>query len=267
MSPDNKSSTKTAGHITRRDLEANRPPKDEPWAWLTRQMMESAAYRALSIHAYKVLDRILREHMAQGGKENGRLKVTWRDFKKDGVQSRRITGAIAEVEALGFAKRTFPGRRSCGEDRGAPAQYRLTWLPVFEPDNAKSPTNEWKRFGDDYAEAKRTAQVAAGRTLDQRSRPSILVPAGQDIEGACKRGVQKAVPRGVQKNGGGRIQRGVQILGAKGGAEEKDFEVAAEQGLAEVSEACGLPTLTPKGSAAIGVEHIELRERRRTARA
>jgi hypothetical protein len=113
VSPHKKSSRDTAGHITRHDRKANSPPEGEAWAWVTLPMMQSAAYRALSPSARRVLDRIVREHMEQGGKENGRLKVTWRNFRDAGVLDRRITGAIAEVEALGWAKRTTFGRRVC----------------------------------------------------------------------------------------------------------------------------------------------------------
>jgi hypothetical protein len=136
--------------------------------------MDSAAYRALSHAGRMVLDRIHREHGAQGGKENGRLKVTWRDFQKAGVQPRRITGAVAEVEALGLAIRTYHGRRTCGEDPGAPAQFRLTWLPVIEPDNLTPATNEWKRFGDDVAGARKPCgSLYSGRfwTFGQRRKP------------------------------------------------------------------------------------------------
>ncbi len=216
MSAHSKSSTKTAGRYSRRVRKANGPPAGEGFGWLTWSLMDSAAYRALSHSGRIVLDRIHREHGAQGGKENGRLKVTWRDFQKAGVQPRRITRAVAEVEALGLAIRTYYGRRACGEDRGASAQFRLTWLPVMEPDNLTPATNEWKRFGDDIGGAKRIAKSAAGRTMVQRERESMLVTPGQNIEGATT--------RGVQKKGARRIQRGVQILHSTGGAEKKDFE-------------------------------------------
>jgi len=39
--------------------------------------------------------------------------------------------SLSPAERVRFAKRTYKGRRSHGEDRGAPAQFRLTWLPRF----------------------------------------------------------------------------------------------------------------------------------------
>jgi hypothetical protein len=39
----------------------------------TREMIESPAYRALSLQGRKILRRLEIEHMAHGGAENGRL--------------------------------------------------------------------------------------------------------------------------------------------------------------------------------------------------
>ena len=99
-------SAKPTRPYARHDRKANSPPQGESFGWLTLSMMKSAAYRALSPAARKVLDRIHVEHLEHGGRENGSLKVTHRDLRKAGVQQRRITGAIAEVEALGWAIRT-----------------------------------------------------------------------------------------------------------------------------------------------------------------
>src|ERR1019366_2039718 len=47
-----------------------------------------------------------------------------------------------------------------GQPGGASAQFRLTWLPVFEPGNASPPSNEWKLFGDNIEVAKRAREEA-----------------------------------------------------------------------------------------------------------
>jgi hypothetical protein len=46
-----------------------------------RQMIESPAWRALSLAARKALDRIEIEHLDHGGAENGKLPVTYRNFE------------------------------------------------------------------------------------------------------------------------------------------------------------------------------------------
>jgi hypothetical protein len=55
--------------------------------------------RVLSLVERRALDRI--EH---GGAENGRLPVTYVDFKKWGVRPDSIAGAIRALEALGSSK-------------------------------------------------------------------------------------------------------------------------------------------------------------------
>jgi hypothetical protein len=63
-------------------------------------MIESPAYRVLSFHARRCLDRIEIEHLRHGGKENGRLPVTYDQFIEYGVMSRRFIGpALRELVA------------------------------------------------------------------------------------------------------------------------------------------------------------------------
>jgi hypothetical protein len=69
-----------------------------------RQLLESPSMRVLSLAERRALDRIELEHMAHGGAENGRLPVTYVDFKKWGVRPDSIAGAIRALEALGSSK-------------------------------------------------------------------------------------------------------------------------------------------------------------------
>jgi hypothetical protein len=77
----------------------NRPPADMPWIWLTREMMESPAWRALGtcegVNERRVVERLMLEHMAHAGTENGNLVVTYRDFEAYGVRYKSIKTAIA----------------------------------------------------------------------------------------------------------------------------------------------------------------------------
>ena len=52
----------------------NRPTPNEPWVWLTRELLSSAAWRSMSINGRRVLDFLLLEWMGKGGRENGRLR-------------------------------------------------------------------------------------------------------------------------------------------------------------------------------------------------
>ena len=147
---------------TPRTTELNTVPEGEPWIWLTREMLGSGALRALSRDAYRALFRILLEHMSQGGCENGRLRVTWRDFEAYGIRRCNTAKAIAELVEAGFIAIEKSGRkRQHAEDPGESAEYRLTYLPVGTPSNIVYPTNRWKRFGEDAVAAKRSIDAAS----------------------------------------------------------------------------------------------------------
>jgi hypothetical protein len=120
-------------------------------------MLESAAYRVLSRAAHLVLSRIELELRYHGGKENGRLPVTYEDFRSYGLHHRdAIAPALRELAALGFIEITAPGRGGNAEHR-TPNHYRLT----YEHTRDGNPTNEWKRFPPDMmAVAEHAAHMA-----------------------------------------------------------------------------------------------------------
>src|SRR5260370_37027261 len=78
----------------------------------TIEMLESAAYRALSVSGHRVLARIEIEHGHHGGKENGRLPITFDDFEEYGISPKSVAPALREVQALGFVNVTTRGRPS-----------------------------------------------------------------------------------------------------------------------------------------------------------
>jgi len=119
----------------------NRPPDGAAWGWLTKEMLESPAWQALGIWELRVLHRIWLEHMAHAAKANGRLIVTYADFRQFGVRGDSIADAIEVLEALGWIDITRRGRASF-EDARFPSMYGLTWLPQPEP--FKLATNRWK---------------------------------------------------------------------------------------------------------------------------
>jgi hypothetical protein len=128
----------------------NAPPLNEPWIWFPRTMLESEAYRGLSINALRVLFRIMIEHMAHAGLENGRLKVTTRDFEAYGVRGNSVRTAVDEVCGSGLVKMMVRGQKSSGINPGHAPQFCLTWLPVAtEADHAHA-TNDWKSAGPKF---------------------------------------------------------------------------------------------------------------------
>src|SRR5262249_45886537 len=114
----------------------------EQFAPRTIRMLESAAYRALSLSARRVLDRVEIELAHHGGFENGNLPVTFAQFEEYGIGNRRsIAAAIRECCALGFLEITLAGRAGNREFRRANL-FRLTYRHL---DRAQ-PTHEWTRI-------------------------------------------------------------------------------------------------------------------------
>jgi hypothetical protein len=154
---------------------ANQPPKGEAFVWFTKEMMGSPALQVASGGALHVIAQIAVEHMANGGGRNGQLAVTYANFEGAGVRRKKILEYLAEAAALGFIARTQEGRQSWGEFKGAPARYRLTWLPTCDGQPA---TNEWRAHGtrEDAKQAVRRARNAiyARRTEDLPKRRAAI---------------------------------------------------------------------------------------------
>jgi hypothetical protein len=66
------------------------------------EMLESPAYRALSLSAHMVISRIEIELAHHGGNDNGQLPVTVDQFVEYGMHRSSVAPAIRETEALGF---------------------------------------------------------------------------------------------------------------------------------------------------------------------
>lgn len=141
---------------TRLREKRNHPPPDEPWIWLTREMLESDAWRTLSIVGRRILERLMLEHMAHRGTENGKLIATYDDLEKWGIRRKSIRGGIAEVTGRGLVVVTEEGKRSCGTDR-MPARYALGWLPTA--DGAAAP-NRWRTWQAPQAEGPSRGRIA-----------------------------------------------------------------------------------------------------------
>jgi hypothetical protein len=117
------------------------PPPDQQWSWWTIAMLESPAYRVLSVSAHRVIARIRIELGHHGGKDNGKLPVTYKDFQAYGIHPNAIGPAIHEAEALGWTRVTEYGLASPGEFR-RPTKFGLTHLPLGDA----AATNDWQKI-------------------------------------------------------------------------------------------------------------------------
>jgi hypothetical protein len=140
------------------------------FAYQLIEMLESPAWRVLSLSARRVFDRIQIEHAHHGGRENGRLPVTFKDFEQFGIERHRIRPAIVELEALGFIRITQHGRAGNADFR-IPNKFRLTHQHAN--DGVEPATNEWCRIKT-MEEAENIAKLArlVGEGLSRKKKKS-----------------------------------------------------------------------------------------------
>ena len=119
------------------------------------EMLRSPALRALSLTGRRILDRIEIEWANHGGRDNGKLPVTFADLKKFGMANPNHNArGFRELCALGFIEKTRTGRAGIGEHRTANL-FRITYLSA----NGEAPTDEWRRIAT-IDEAERIARDA-----------------------------------------------------------------------------------------------------------
>jgi hypothetical protein len=152
--------------------------------WTPRfvHMLESPAWRALSLSAHRVLSRIEIEHMHHGGKENGQLPVTYDHFEEYGVHRHAIAPALRELEALGFIEITEHGVAG-NADHATPNKFRLTHIHA----GRATATQEWRRI----------------KTIEEAE--AIAKAARMPVEEPRKSRVQKQKPVPVFANSQCRI--------------------------------------------------------------
>lgn len=151
------------------------------FAWRLIEMLESPAYRALSLSAHRVLARLEIEVARHGGNDNGALPCTFDDFAAYGVSRRLIAPAIREVVALGFVAITERGRAGNAEWR-RPNIYRLTYRHT----TTTEPTDDWRKI--ETAEAAEALAEKARKTKLQAHKVNhtlgLKVNRSQPVLGA-----------------------------------------------------------------------------------
>jgi hypothetical protein len=175
----------------------------EPFAQLTLALFGSIALTAASLAARRTLDRLIAEHLKHGGKENGRLAVSYAQLAiHAGVQEREIAGALAELVDLGLVIISRRGQRPNGAAKTRPNLYRLTFLPDYE---GGWPSDEWQRYDASIgtvskawsvalARAKRIAHAARKRRQD--GKPPLRSEAEADATIAPVESVLKHLGKG-----------------------------------------------------------------------
>ena len=157
------------------------------WSARLIEMLESPAYRALSLSAHRVMSRIEIELGHHGGNDNDKLPATFIDFMEYGVDRAAVAPAIREAEALGFIRVTEHGRGGNREYR-KPNLFGLTFAHGRDA-RSKPPTHEWRKIKTtkqalEIARAARAAKdssaVARGRKLAKRRAERQAADVGQN---------------------------------------------------------------------------------------
>jgi hypothetical protein len=131
------------------------------------EMLESPAFRILSLSALRALSRIEIELAHHNGCDNGKLPVTFNDFERYGVRRHSIGPALDELETLGFATITQHGKKAIRADYRRPTLFLLTTRPELEgvgPERCR-----WRRFKT-FEEAE--AALEASRQRREKAKAS-----------------------------------------------------------------------------------------------
>ena len=138
------------------------------------EMLESPAWRVLSLSGRRVIDRIEIELEHHGGNDNGRLPVTKRDFMDYGVSDRLVAPAIREAEALGFIRVTERGRGGNSEYR-QPNRFFLTFAHC-RTSRAEPPTHDWRKI-----ETIEEAEAIAAAARAEKSASAVALGCRKKI--------------------------------------------------------------------------------------
>jgi hypothetical protein len=160
---------RSSGILSKHESRLVGPPQDgESWAFIPRALLDSAAWRGLSIHCRRFIDFLMIEHCNHAGQENGRLQATYDQLTRNGISRKRIRGAIKEAVERGLVEVTLKGGLYGIENCKTPSRYRLTWIGTLNPESHR--TNEWKN----YEPAKKNPQpnVGTAHTFQKWKRPA-----------------------------------------------------------------------------------------------
>ncbi len=123
---------------------------DESFVQIPLKLLESDAWRNRPINCIRLMDRLIIEHIRQGGRENGNLIVTYNEFQKHGIPRKYIKGAIKNAEELKLIRVEY----GCYYDakRKYPNKYTLTFFKekIFDEklnvNCWRAPSNDWRKY-------------------------------------------------------------------------------------------------------------------------
>ncbi len=178
---------RSTNRLNGREGKLRKAPKGEPWAWVTRELLTSAAWRGLSVNGRRLMDFLLVEHMNHAGLSNGALCATYDQLAEFGVTRSEIPRAIRECEGLGLIRVEHGGRWNMTNQ---PSRFRLTF---YADDAGRPATNDWKRTTRETIKRLRQKAAELQRKKKQKSQSRTrttvpLVPALRIVGGDAQNG-------------------------------------------------------------------------------
>lgn len=111
----------------------------EPFIMLPRALLISDAWQTASINVYRLMNFLMAEHLARGGKANGALKAPYGQLVHAGIGRRLINEAIREAEHRGLIRVARGGQRVA-------TLFALTWLSTAD---GMPPSDGWRGYCGD----------------------------------------------------------------------------------------------------------------------
>lgn len=159
------STGRSSGEHVGRAKKLRSPPKGMPWRWLTRELMESPAWRLRGVNTVRLIDFLLVEDMNHAGTENGNLKATYNQLEAWGISRKYIKGSIDEAEFLGLI---------CIEKGGyfgGKTELSLYRLTFYADRNGNPATNAWKAKTEEVIKVWRKDLVRIRKSKNKSSVP------------------------------------------------------------------------------------------------
>ncbi|MGD9879963.1 MAG: hypothetical protein AB7F22_09170 [Reyranella sp.] len=111
--------------------------KTDPFIKLPLAVVDSDAWRTLSINARRFIDFLMSEHIRHYSKKNGQLLAPRRQLEQFGIGARHVSGAIEEAVGVGLVD----VKRGVGK---RPNHYALNWLALHD---GTQPEARWLSMG------------------------------------------------------------------------------------------------------------------------
>jgi hypothetical protein len=161
LNPRDKSRT-SGGKTQSLVIKHTAPPRDQGgWMAITREFLESPAYRTLSVNGRKCLDRLIVEHIGHGRQHNGRLIVTHDQFYDYGVTAESIADGLDE---LAFKRLISMAKGRAGNGTAHPTIFTITFDGTHDGAPA---SNGWRSVTMD--DAKRWSETVRRECAEARA--------------------------------------------------------------------------------------------------